>query len=127
MELKKLLILSLFSLAACGHDARLNITGMPNAPEGPPEYVEGWEAGCRTGMSAYSGNHLKYRYKVDVDGARMTNVLYNRGWELGQSYCSYYTSAYTGSREFTKADWRGGSTWFKVENTDGFFSYAWNQ
>ncbi len=110
-------------LNACANQP-LNIYGMPKAPKtGPAEYIQGWHAGCETGMTAYSTDYLRSTYRTNVDGYMMQNKYYAKGWELGQSYCSYYVSTYLSNKnEFTDKDLRSGNTWFSMKS-DGFFSY----
>ncbi|MCE3232150.1 MAG: hypothetical protein K0R98_407 [Rickettsiaceae bacterium] len=116
------LLISLLLLTAC-QNSRLDITGMPHPPkEGPPEYIAGWKAGCETGMTSYSSDYLRTRYSTNVDGHMMEDPYYNKGWELGQSYCSYYVSSYLSNKEFASNDLRSNDTWFNLKS-DGFFSY----
>ena len=130
--MKKYIIgfLLLCTLTAC-YNPHLNIKAMPDAPtQGPPEYIAGWKAGCQTGMTAYSNSYLRTRYRTNVDGHLMQNPHYNKGWELGQRYCSYYTSTYLANTEmaslsndnYTKSDLRSDNTWFSLKS-DGFFTY----
>ena len=108
--------------SACANN-KLDVYGMPKAPtQGPEEYITGWKAGCQTGMTAYSSNHLRNRYSTNVDGNMMANPLYSKGWELGLSYCQYYISNYLSNQEFSKGDLRADNTWFSMQS-DGFFSY----
>ena len=96
---------------------------MPKPPtEGPQEYIMGWKAGCETGMTTYSNSYMRTKYQTNVDGRMMQNRYYNRGWELGQRYCSYYSSTYLSNKEFFKKDLRNDEKWFNLES-DGFFNY----
>ncbi len=110
-------------LNACANQP-LNIYAMPKAPKaGPQEYIQGWNAGCETGMTAYSTDYLRAKYRTNVDGYMMRNKYYAKGWELGQNYCSYYVSTYFSNKsEFTDKDLRQDNTWFSMKS-DGFFSY----
>lgn len=128
--MKKLLIILLLSLLpACVTNPRLDIYGMPHPPkDGTQDYRDGWQAGCETGMATYSGSYLRNRYNTNVDGERMTNKHYNRGWELGQRYCSYYANTYLANKEFTDSDLRSDETWFSVKADDSWFSYeGWDK
>jgi hypothetical protein len=112
----------LLALTAC-QNSRLDITGTPHAPtEGPPEYIAGWKAGCQTGMTSYSSDFLRTRFRTNVEGYRMEDPNYNKGWELGHNYCTYYITTYLSNKEFTQADRRSDDTWFKLKS-DGFLSY----
>lgn len=57
--------------------------------EGPPEYVQGFEDGCDSGVS--SGGSLLQRwfnpYKKDPE--KLENALYKMGWNEGFSYCRF--------------------------------------
>ncbi|GEM_PF-6438641 len=128
--IKITIVLSMMMLGAC-YNPKLNITSMPNVPtQGPPDYIDGWKAGCETGMATYSNSYLRSRYRTSVDPARMTNPVYNKGWELGQRYCSYYVSTYLSNTEmasltndeYTRSDLRESNTWISLE-TDEYFSY----
>jgi hypothetical protein len=120
--MKQTLLTILFLLTAC-QNSRLDITGMPHPPtQGPPEYIEGWQAGCETGMSTYGSDYTRIRYGANVDGHRMEDPNYNKGWELGQSYCSYYVSTYLSNRELSDDDLRQDDQWIKLKS-DGFLSY----
>lgn len=121
-KMKYAVIAILLMLTAC-QNSRLDITGMPHPPtEGPPAYIEGWQAGCETGMGAYGSDYTRIRYGVNVDGHNMEDPNYNKGWELGQSYCSYYVSTYLSNRELSDGDLRQDDQWFKLKS-DGFLSY----
>lgn len=120
--MKKLLLLLVLLLPACATQT-VTSYGMPKAPtQGPQEYIEGWKAGCQTGMTAYGSDYLRTRYSANVDGNKMANPEYNKGWELGNSYCQYYVSTYLSNPEFNKQDIRSDNTWFTM-HTDGLFSY----
>jgi hypothetical protein len=121
--MKKFLLAVLLLLNACVNNPRLDITGMPHAPtDGPPAYQQGWNDGCQTGSTAYSSDYMRTRLGANFDGHNMEDPNYNRGWELGNSYCMYYMSTYLNNREFAQNDLRSDDTWFKMES-DGFFSY----
>ncbi len=132
--MKLLAITLLLTITGC-YNPGLNITTMPKPPlQGPPEYIAGWEAGCETGMTSYSNSYYRTRYKAKVDGHMMSDENYNKGWELGQSYCSYYTGTYLASTEmaylsndeYTKSDLRASNSWFNLKS-DGFFSYNFSE
>jgi hypothetical protein len=74
-------------------------------------------------MATYSNAYYRNRYSTNVNGQMMRNPRYNKGWETGQSYCSYYVSTYLGNPEFTKSDLRASDKWFTVAG-DGFFNYT---
>lgn len=117
------LILVIGLLSAC-QNSKLNITGIPHPPtEGPQEYIIGWQQGCETGMTAYSNSYLRNQYQVRVNSQMMQNPHYQKGWEIGQTYCSYYISSYLSNKELADKDLRSPNTWMKIKS-DGFFSYT---
>ena len=128
--MKKYSLVLLLLLAAC-YNPRLDIATMPKPPKhGHPSYIDGWQAGCETGMTAYGNSYMKTRYRTNFDGHRMEDPIYSRGWSLGQRYCSYYSSTYLANTElaylsndsYTSSDARGEDTWFSLKS-DGWFSY----
>ena len=131
--MKVFLLITLLVIPGC-YNSGLNIATMPKPPLiGPPEYIAGWEAGCETGMSSYSNSYYRTRYSAKVDGHMMNDANYNTGWDLGQRYCSYYTStylvnnelSYVSNDEYSKSDLRADNNWFNLKS-DGFFSYEHN-
>ncbi len=118
----KLVLLALVLATAC-QSTNLKTVGLPKAPtKGPKEYINGWTSGCQTGMTAYTNNYYRASYKVQVDPKMMRHPYYQKGWEVGQSYCSYYMSTYLANKEFFSNDLRSENTWFKLKG-DGMFSY----
>lgn len=118
------ILFSLLILSACNSQGTLRTFGMPHVPtSGPDEYRLGWEDGCRTGMSTYSGAHLKTNYHAAINAEAMKNQYYRKGWEVAQAYCSYYISSYLSNTEMVNNDTRSENTWFTLKG-DGFFSYT---
>lgn len=66
-------------------------------PEGPPEYVQGYNDGCDTGVGAAGGIWYKYMYGFKKDPAMLNNGLYKQGWNEGFSYCRFN---FTSTRKF---------------------------
>jgi hypothetical protein len=125
-----ILIFILLCLASC-YGNKFNIATMPKPPkEGPPEYIEGWKDGCSTGLTTYSNSFYRTKYKTMINGHKMENLYYHKGWELGQRHCSYYSSTYLSNNELSRVsgdfyankDLRSDNTWFSLKS-DGFFSY----
>lgn len=97
---------------------------MPHPPKvGPQDYLQGWEDGCRTGIASYGNSYLRTHYQTSVNAEKMKLPHYQKGWEVGQSYCSYYTSSYLSNTELTQNDARSSNTWFSLKG-DGFFNYS---
>lgn len=117
------LLITLNLVSAC-QNPRLNTLGMPKAPTtGPQEYLTGWNEGCQTGMTTYSNSYLRTRYQTSVNGEMMQHPHYQKGWEVGQSYCSYYISTYLNNKEFFNNDLRSKNQWATLKS-DGFFNYS---
>jgi hypothetical protein len=123
--MKKFYIISLcLLLCSCYSTSKFDHFAMPNAPKtGPQNYLQGWNDGCRTGMTSYSNSHLRTQYQTTVNAEKMRLPEYQKGWEVGQSYCSYYISSYLANTELVKNDARTQNNWFTLKS-DGFFSYS---
>ncbi len=82
---------------------------MATAPEGPPEYVQGWNDGCESGLATYGNAYYRTFYHFKQDRNLVDNDLYYRTWSDAYNYC----------RHFTKSELAYGSMWtFK----GGYFS-----
>ena len=58
-------------------------------PDGPPEYVLGWEDGCDTGLSAEGDWSYKVTYGFKKRPEMAANDQYKQGWNEGFSYCRF--------------------------------------
>lgn len=64
-----------------------------NVPDGPEEYVHGFEDGCDTAVAAKGDFYQKLFYKLKRDANMLDNELYKRGWNEGYSFCGAYYSS----------------------------------
>ncbi len=58
-------------------------------PEGPAEYQLGWQDGCDSGLSAFSGLFYKMMYGYKKRPELGANDLYKQGWNEGFTYCRF--------------------------------------
>ncbi len=122
-----LIILFLLNLVcACYSERFSSYPGMPKPPKtGPQEYLVGWQDGCSTGMTSYSSDYLRSQYKTRANGEMMRHPYYQKGWEVGQSYCSYYLSTYLSNHELASNDLRSSPTWYHLKHDkNDLFSYT---
>jgi hypothetical protein len=64
-----------------------------NKPEGPPEYVQGFDDGCESGIAVDGDFWLKITHHLKKDPNYMNDQNYTRGWNEGFSFCrGYYGS-----------------------------------
>ena len=71
------IVLAVVALAGCS-------TSSDRAPPGPPEYRQGYAAGCDSGYAA--ALHPYYRSRRDWPMYR-GNQLYRTGWDEGYGAC----------------------------------------
>ena len=66
--------------------------GIGEVPQGgSPEFTQGWEDGCHSGIASYGGNHYKYfGYKFRQDHRMILNDEYYRSWQYAYLYCRWY-------------------------------------
>lgn len=88
-------LLALASTTACAKFAeqltRPKPFGLAETPPGTPEFRQGWEDGCETGMGTYGNNRYKAAYGFIQDPVLVNNPEYYRAWQDGQLYCRWYT------------------------------------
>ena len=56
----------------------------------PPKYVEGWQHGCETGISATANQWYKMTHKFRQDPILAQDRTYYRGWKDAFDYCQRY-------------------------------------
>lgn len=70
--------------------------GIGEVPKGgSPEFTQGWEDGCHSGIAAYGGFHyrtLGYKFKQDV--TMIHNKDYYNAWQDAYLYCRWYVWNY---------------------------------
>jgi len=60
-------------------------------PNAPPNYKQGWNDGCDTGLFVYGGDHYRYLgYKVKQDYKMINNEDYYNAWQDAYLYCRWY-------------------------------------
>lgn len=66
--------------------------GIGEVPKGgSPEFTQGWEDGCHSGLAAYGGDHYHYLgYKFRQDVRMITNKEYYQAWQDSYLYCRWY-------------------------------------
>ncbi len=63
----------------------------PTPQGGSPEFTQGWEDGCKSGIAAYGGDHQKYLgYKFTQDWRMIKNTDYYNAWQDSYLYCRWY-------------------------------------
>jgi hypothetical protein len=83
LSVKKLAAITLLLLSAACKPIPFYWT----VPDGPPEYVRGYNDGCDSGIGAAGGIWYKYWYGFRRDPVMLDNPLYKQGWNEGFSYC----------------------------------------
>ena len=55
-----------------------------------PKYLQGWQDGCHTGISATANQWYKMHYKFKQDPLLAQDRTYYRGWKDAFDYCQRY-------------------------------------
>ncbi len=76
-------------------------------PDGPPEYVLGWEDGCDSGLSAEGSWDYKLMFGFKKRPEMASSDQYKQGWNEGFSYCRFSYAASKGDSE--NWDFGGGN------------------
>lgn len=86
-----------FALTACtGKGGSLDLRKPASLdlepPEGPPEYRQGWEDGCESGMQVYSADFYKFWqvFEFRQDANLRNNRMYYQVWKDAYLYCAIY-------------------------------------
>jgi hypothetical protein len=81
-------------------------------PDGPPEYVLGWEDGCDSGLSAEGSWDYKLMFGFKKRPEMASSDQYKQGWNEGFSYCRF---SYAASK--SGGDWfSGGGSIYENES-----------
>jgi hypothetical protein len=84
-------VLMLLPLVAC-ETLRPVPYGIGKTPEGgSPEFTQGWEDGCESGIQAYGTDMYKMSYTFKQDYELTKNPEYYSAWKDAWSYCRWYT------------------------------------
>lgn len=54
---------------------------------GPPEYRQGYNDGCQTGLSAYGTTYMKSVYAMKKTARYANDRMYNQAWKDAWNYC----------------------------------------
>lgn len=61
----------------------------------PPEYLKGWDDGCKTGLSTMNLGSYKGFYKYTVTQDLYTDPRYYKAWKDAYTYCRQYSFKWT--------------------------------
>lgn len=100
MNIKILISLLLICLVATGCRGKIFSSKSSFAPKpfkigGPPkdahpDYLEGWEDGCNTGLSTMVPGYYKSFYGYQQDPYKTGNPIYYKAWKDSYTYCRQY-------------------------------------
>lgn len=100
-RLSSILLLTVIALSGCKP-----LQLYTNVPEGPDEYVHGYEDGCDTAVSVSGDFWHKMFYGLTKDPAMTDNNLYKQGWNEGFAFCrGYYSSLKSEGGVFGEKGW----------------------
>jgi len=89
------MVVLLLTLAACS-GLRPMTWLLKHVPEdAPPDYAQGWNEGCESGMGAMGNEYYKAMYPFKQDQSMITNLNYYKAWKNAFNYCRHYTYAIT--------------------------------
>lgn len=69
--------------------------GLTKSPPGPPDFVNGYNDGCESGLAAFGNSYYKMFYKFKKRFNPVYDELYQNGWEKGYQYCRQYAMKWT--------------------------------
>ncbi|MCB2081341.1 MAG: hypothetical protein H6908_02825 [Hyphomicrobiales bacterium] len=70
---------------------------MAHAPaDAAPEFKQGWDDGCESGLHAYGNDYYRAFYKFKQDLKMVRHPLYFRAWTDGYQYCRSFINRYLG-------------------------------
>lgn len=88
-----LVIFMCFSLVAC-NAAKETLKPAKwvykQMPKGPPEYMEGWQDGCESGMASMTNDFYKTFYTFKQNNDMIGNELYYKAWKDTFHFCRHY-------------------------------------
>ncbi len=64
------------------------------SPDSPPEIYNGWQDGCKSGISAYGNDIYKNFYSFKMDSKMLNNKSYYNYWQDGYTYCRQWINSY---------------------------------
>lgn len=63
----------------------------PDTKKGSPDYLEGWDDGCKTGLSTMNPGFYKSFYGYKIDPYKVSNIVYYKAWRDAYTYCRQYS------------------------------------
>ena len=69
--------------------------GTPDKKKGSPEYLKGWDDGCKTGLSTMVNGYYKSFYQFKQDPYLASNPVYYKAWKDSYTYCRQYSFRYS--------------------------------
>lgn len=69
--------------------------GSPDKNKASPEYLKGWDDGCKTGLSTMVNGYYKSFYAFKQDPYMIDNVVYYQAWKDSYTYCRQYSFRYS--------------------------------
>lgn len=67
----------------------------PDKSKGSPEYLQGWDDGCKTGLSTMVQGYYKSFYGFKQDPYMIGNPVYYKAWKDSYTYCRQYSFRYS--------------------------------
>ena len=67
----------------------------PDKKKGSADYLEGWDDGCKTGLSTMVSGYYKSFYGYKIDPYRVSNATYYKAWKDAYTYCRQYSFRYS--------------------------------
>src|SRR4051812_30823475 len=69
--------------------------GGPDKKKGSPDYLQGWDDGCKTGLSTMVNGYYKSFYGYKQDPYKIDNPIYYKAWIDAYTYCRQYSFRYS--------------------------------
>ena len=101
VQMRAFFLAFLLLLAACGSGSSGAIRPtlppfMPAPPKGgPPEFQEGWQDGCETGIGAHGNDMYRSTFKFRQNPSLVMNPVYYKAWKDAENYCRTYIFSYS--------------------------------
>lgn len=67
----------------------------PDTKNASPEYLKGWDDGCKTGLATLVSGYYKSFYKFKQDPYMISNQVYFKAWNDAYTYCREYAFRYS--------------------------------
>lgn len=93
------------------------------APKGPPEYVEGWNDGCESGLAAMTNDYYKTFYTFQQNNTLISNELYYKAWKDTFHFCRHYAYGILKEADLRMDNPEGGRH-FQLQGVDRTVGYG---